>query len=254
MPANINVIALHGGFIPFGGTFLVFSDYARNAVRLSALMAQKVIYVYTHDSIGLGEDGPTHQPVEHAASLRLMPGLNVWRPADAVETAVAWQQALVYEGPSALLLSRQNCKACDRDEEQLTLIQRGAYVLRDSEGECDGIIIATGSEVELAMNAADQLAEQSVNVRVVSMPCVKRFLSQDHQYRNSVLPEAVKARVAIEAGSTDGWYRFVGFEGRVVGVDRFGVSAPYKEVYEECGVTVSAVVTAMLEMKNPVTQ
>lgn len=252
MAAIMNGIALHGGFIPFGGTFLVFSDYARNAVRLSALMKQKVIYVFTHDSIGLGEDGPTHQPIEHAASLRLMPGLNVWRPADSVETAVAWQHALQHAGPSALLLSRQNCPVYPRDESTLSQVAKGGYVVQDPEGECDAILIATGSELALAIDAAQQLADKSIQVRVVSMPCVKLFLSQDEAYQQSVLPDAVTARVAVEAGSTAAWYQFVGRKGRVVGVDQFGYSAPYEEVYAECGVTVSAVVESVLQLKETV--
>jgi transketolase len=244
MSAIMNGLALHGGFVPFAGTFLVFSDYARNAVRLSALMRQKVIFVYTHDSIGLGEDGPTHQPIEHAAMLRLTPNLMVWRPADSVETAVAWQEALLNQGPSSLLLSRQTLPAYERDHEQLSQVARGGYVLQYEKGECDGIIMATGSEVEIAIEAAQQLLAEGLHVRVVSMPCVKRFLAQDASYKDHVLSPDIDVRVAIEAGSTAGWYQFVGHQGRVIGIDRFGFSAPCKQVYEACGVTVMAATQA----------
>ena len=245
MSAMMNGLALHGGFVPFAGTFLVFSDYARNAVRLSALMKQKVIYVYTHDSIGLGEDGPTHQPIEHAASLRLIPNLMVWRPADSVETAVAWQEALLHTGPSALLLSRQTLPAYQRNSEQLMQVSRGGYVIEYEQGECDGAFIATGSEVELVVQAALQLREDGVHVRVVSMPCVKRFLAQDLSYQDHVLSSDMDVRVVVEAGSTAAWYQIAGRFGRVVGVDHFGYSAPYKEVYEACGLTVDTVVRSM---------
>jgi transketolase len=247
MSAIMNGLALHGGFVPFAGTFLVFSDYARNAIRLSALMKQKVIYVYTHDSIGLGEDGPTHQPIEHAASLRLIPNLMVWRPADSVETAVAWQESLLHSGPSALLLSRQTLPAYQRNSEQLSQVSRGGYVVEYEQGECDGVFVATGSEVELAMQAARQLSEDGVHVRVVSMPCVKRFLSQDLSYQDHVLSPEMNVRVVIEAGSTAAWYQIAGRLGRVIGIDHFGYSAPHKEVYEACGLTLDTVIRAMRE-------
>lgn len=249
MAAIMNGMALHRGHIPFGGTFLVFSDYQRNAIRMSALMKQRVIYVLSHDSIGLGEDGPTHQPIEHAASLRLIPNLQVWRPCDAVETAVAWQHSMQYASPSALLLTRQNV-APQVQASQLDDVKRGGYVLADGDEGCDTIIIATGSEVELAMQVRQQLMSQGVSVRVVSMPCVDLFLTQPKDYQNQVLPADMRCRVAVEAGSTDGWYRFVGLDGRVIGIDRFGMSAPYKQVYQELGITIEAVVKAVLELKQ----
>lgn len=245
MSAIMNGIALHKGYVPFGGTFLVFSDYARNAVRMSALMQQKVIYVYSHDSIGLGEDGPTHQPIAHAASLRLMPNLHVWRPADKAETAIAWQQALEYQGPSTLLLTRQNVDSV-LQADQVADAKRGGYILHEPEQPLQGLIIATGSEVGLALEAAAQLAQQNVFVRVVSMPCVELFLQQDAAYQEVVLPASCAVRVAVEAGATAGWYQFVGLQGAVVGIDRFGLSAPIDAVYQELGVTTDAVVTAVL--------
>lgn len=245
MAAIMNGIALSGGLIPFGGTFLVFLDYARNAVRLSALMQQRVIYVLTHDSIGLGEDGPTHQPVEHAAMLRLTPGINTWRPADATETAVAWQQALMQKNPSALLLTRQNVKGQARDEKTLANIKKGGYILSEPEQAPVAIIMATGSEVELAMQAQAVLAEKHIPVRVVSMPCTELFLQQDVSYQEQVLPAALTARVAVEAAAVDYWYRFVGLKGRVVGLDRFGLSAPAEQAYDYLGVTAAAVVESV---------
>lgn len=245
MSAIMNGVALHGGFIPYGGTFLVFSDYARNAVRLSALMKQRVIFVYTHDSIGLGEDGPTHQPIEHAAMLRMTPNMHVWRPADLMETAVAWQQALErHNGPSCLLLSRQNLPALthaiDGDK-----IRRGGYILQDSDATPDAILIATGSEVQLAIESANLVKAHGLHVRVVSMPCAEQFLSQDLAYQESVLPKAVRKRVAIEAASSNYWYRFVGLDGAVIGIDSFGVSAPAQDAYEELGITVAKTVAAL---------
>lgn len=248
MSAIMNGLALHGGLIPFGGTFLVFADYARNAVRLSALMRQRVIYIYSHDSIGLGEDGPTHQPIEHAAMLRMTPGMQVWRPCDAVETAVAWQQALQHQGPSCLLLTRQNVPLQPRSANQLPLIKRGGYVLYPEQGELAGIILATGSEVQLAVAAAQQLQTQGIHIRVVSMPCCEIFKAQDNHYRESVLPAAMALRVAIEAGVSDYWYQFVGLQGRVIGIDRFGLSAPAKAVYNTLGITVERVTTAINEL------
>lgn len=244
MFAIMNGMALHSGFIPYGGTFLVFVDYGRNAVRLSAIMKQKVVYVFSHDSIGLGEDGPTHQPIEHASMLRLTPGISVWRPADVVETAVAWQFAIEHNGPTALLLTRQDVAKPSRDKTTVENIKRGGYVLADCEGTPEAIIIATGSECEIALAAATQLRDR-VKVRVVSMPSTDVFLAQDQAYRDAVLPREVTARVAIEAGSTAYWYRFVGSEGKVIGLDHFGASAPYQTLYEKFGLTAQAVVEAV---------
>lgn len=253
MSAIMNGLALHGGLIPFGGTFLVFTDYARNAVRLSALMRQRVIYIYSHDSIGLGEDGPTHQPIEHAAMLRMTPGMQVWRPADTVETAVAWQQALQHQGPSCLLLTRQNVPHQPRSASMLELIRRGGYVLCAEPGPLHGIVMGTGSELQLAVAAARQLQTQGINIRVVSMPCCEIFKAQDAHYRESVLPHAMPVRVAVEAGVSDYWYQFVGLNGRVIGIDRFGMSAPAKQVYQSLGVTVEYVVAALRELLNSAT-
>lgn len=243
MSAMMNGLALHGGFIPYGGTFLVFSDYARNAVRMSALMKIRVIYVYTHDSIGLGEDGPTHQPIEHVASLRLIPNMSLWRPSDAVETAVAWKMAIKRQnGPTCLILSRQNLPHQPRTVEQLELIEKGGYILSDSNGTPDAILIATGSEVEIAVGAAQKLKEKGKKIRVVSMPCTDVFDAQDAAYREAVLPAKVKARVAIEAGVTDGWLKYVGLDGKVIGINRFGESAPAGTLFKEFGFTVDNVI------------
>nr|AMK59261.1 transketolase 1 [uncultured bacterium UPO47] len=244
MSAVMNGIALHGGLLPYGGTFLVFSDYARNALRMSALMRQRVVYVLTHDSIGLGEDGPTHQPVEQLSSLRLIPGLEVWRPCDAAETAVAWAQALQADGPTALALSRQKLPHQARDAGQLAAVERGGYVLADGDGAPQVILIATGSEVALVMAARARLAADGITARVVSMPSLERFAAQDAAYRDSVLPPAVTARVAVEAGVPDLWWRYVGSAGRAIGVARFGESAPAGELFECFGFTVPAVVDA----------
>lgn len=246
MSAIMNGIALHGGFIPYGGTFLIFSDYARNALRMSALMKQRVVYVLTHDSIGLGEDGPTHQPIEQVASLRLIPNMSLWRPCDAVETAVAWRAALERrDGPTCLSLSRQNLPHQARSEAQLRDIARGGYVLRDAEGGAPEVIfIATGSEVALAMEAADALVAKGRRVRVVSMPSTDVFDAQDESWRNSVLPPDVTARVAVEAGATSGWYRYVGLQGAVVGIDSFGESAPAGDVFKHFGFTADKVAAA----------
>ncbi|MGQ3889305.1 transketolase [Legionella sp. CNM-1927-20] len=240
MAAIMNGLALHGGFIPYGGTFLVFADYARNAIRLSALMKQRVIYVFTHDSIGLGEDGPTHQPVEHAAMLRMTPNMHVWRPADSTETAVAWYQALTHHtGPSSLLLSRQNLPALIHQDNAFEAISRGGYTVIDCENEPEVILIATGSEVHLAITAAKQLnEEQGKKIRVVSMPCCELFIAQDKAYQESVLPNKIRKRIAIEAAATNYWYRFVGLDGAVIGLDRFGVSAPASEAYVYLKITV----------------
>jgi transketolase len=246
MSAIMNGIALHGGFIPYGGTFLVFADYARNAVRLCALMQQHVIFVYTHDSIGLGEDGPTHQPVEHAAMLRMTPNNEVWRPADLMETAVAWQQAIErHTGPSCLLLSRQNLPALTHDSDTYERIQRGGYILQDCEKTPDAILIATGSEVSLAIDSAKQAQTMGLQVRVVSMPCAERFLAQDEQYRESVLPAAIRKRIAIEAAAGTYWYRFTGLDGMIIGLNRFGFSAPGKDVYQALGITVEKIIEAL---------
>ena len=247
MSAIANGLSLHGGFIPYVGTFLTFSDYARNAVRLAALMHLRAIFVYTHDSIGLGEDGPTHQPIEHAASLRLIPNLELWRPCDTVETAVAWARAIERaDGPTCLLFTRQNVPFQKRDEEQTAAIRRGAYVLadwHDTPGE-RVVLIATGSEVTLAMAARVELAGQGFAARVVSMPCTSVFDRQDEAYREAVLP-AVARRVAIEAGVSDYWRKYVGLEGAVVGIDRFGESAPAAVLFKHFGFTVDHVVAAV---------
>ncbi len=246
MTAIMSGLALHGGFIPYGGTFLVFSDYARNAVRLSALMKLRCIHVYTHDSIGLGEDGPTHQPVEHAASLRLMPNMSVWRPCDATEAAVAWACALERrDGPTALLLSRQNLPAQPRSEAQIAAIRRGGYALLEPPRPPEAVVIATGSEVQLAMAAAKQLHEQGRAVRVVSMPSTDRFDAQDAVYRESVLPASIRARVAVEAGARDYWRKYVGLDGVVIGLNRYGESAPGDAVFKYLGFTVEAVAAAL---------
>ncbi|MFZ8964186.1 MAG: transketolase [Steroidobacteraceae bacterium] len=248
MAAIMNGIALHGGFIPYGGTFLVFSDYARNAIRMSAMMGAGVIQVLTHDSIGLGEDGPTHQPVEQLASLRLIPGLECWRPCDAAETAVAWQAAIERrDGPSCLVLTRQAVPHQARDDHQLKAVARGGYVLLDCDGTPDCVLIGTGSEVDLAMRAAAELSATGRRVRVVSMPCVERFAAQDQAWRDAVLPPGVRARVAVEAGATQGWWRWVGSGGRVIGLDRFGASAPAKQLFEHFGITAASVAAAARE-------
>ncbi|HQW20048.1 MAG TPA: transketolase [Rhodocyclaceae bacterium] len=239
----MNGMALHGGILPFGGTFLMFSEYARNAIRMSALMKQRVIYVLTHDSIGLGEDGPTHQPVEQIPTLRMIPNMNVWRPCDTVETLAAWIAAIEKrDGPSCLCLSRQNLPFVERDEARIAAISKGGYVLSDAtDGKPKAIIIATGSEVELALKAQVALAEKGVQVRVVSMPCTNVFDRQDAAYRASVLPAGLP-RVAVEASVTDGWYKYVGLEGKVVGIDRFGESAPAGVLFKEFGITADHVV------------
>lgn len=240
MGAIMNGMALHGGYIPFGGTFLVFSDYMRNAIRMSALMKQRVIYVLTHDSIGLGEDGPTHQPVEHIASMRLIPGLEVWRPCGPVETFVAWQQGIErHDGPSVLALSRQSVPFEVKDVTAVQNIKRGGYVI--CEGENPQVnLIATGSEVGLAQTAAVELAKQNIEVNIISMPCVSRFKAQDKAYQQSVLPDNVPA-IVIEAGVPDAWYQFRSVEA-VIGIDRFGESAPANEIYEYLGISADAIV------------
>ena len=251
MTAICNGLGLHGGFIPYSGTFLTFSDYSRNALRMAALMKVQNILVYTHDSIGLGEDGPTHQPVEHTASLRLMPNMSVWRPCDTVETAIAWRYALENEtGPTSLVLTRQGLPHQQRDTAQIAAVARGGYVLKDTDGVPDILLIATGSEVTLVMDAADQLADNGVRARVVSMPSTDVFDAQDEAYRESVLPSEVSARVAVEAGVTAGWWRYVGTNGRVIGLDRFGESAPANELFEHFGFTTDNVVAVVKDLLN----
>lgn len=242
MGTVMNGLALHGGFIPYGGTFLVFSDYARNAIRLSALMKQRLVWVLTHDSIGVGEDGPTHQPVEHVSSLRLIPDLLVWRPCDAVETAVAWKVALESAQPSCMVLTRQGLTPQTRTEEQLEAVKRGAYILKDCEGTPEVILIATGSEVQLAVSAAEALAGKGRKACVVSMPCAELFDAQPAEYKENVLPRAVRARVAVEAASVDGWWKYVGLDGAVVGMSGFGESAPGDVLFKHFGFTVDHVV------------
>ena len=242
MTAIANGIALHGGLIPYTGTFLVFMDYARNAVRLAALMGLQQILVYTHDSIGLGEDGPTHQPVEHLTNLRTTPNVSVWRPCDKVETAMAWSSALKRKnGPTAIVLTRQPTEAQSRDSETLRSVSCGGYILKKESSELEIILIATGSEVELAMKAVDNLEQYGTNVRVVSMPCVDRFLEQDDEYQKSVLPSHIEKRLAIEAGHPDYWKQFVGLKGKVIGIDRFGVSAPGAVAMDALGFSIENV-------------
>jgi len=248
MAAIMNGLALHGGSIPYGGTFLTFSDYSRNALRMAALMGIRVVHVFTHDSIGLGEDGPTHQPIEQVASLQLVPNMRVWRPCDAVETAVAWRDALETDtGPTSLVLSRQNLPHQPRTDAQLASIRRGAYVLHEAD-DPELILIATGSEVAPAMAAAAALAGAGRRVRVVSMPCADAFLAQDEAWRESVLPAAVDRRIAVEAGATGLWHRFVGLRGQVIGLDRFGESAPAGELFEHFGFTPENIVAQALRL------
>jgi transketolase len=249
MAAIMNGLALHGGFIPYGATFLIFMEYARNAVRMAALMKQRAIYVFTHDSIGLGEDGPTHQPVEQISSLRLTPNMNLWRPCDTVESAVAWKHALLrQDGPSSLIFSRQSLAHQDRSAQQVIDIEKGGYILRDCEGTPDLIFIATGSEIGLAQGAADKLTSAGSKIRVVSMPSTDVFDQQDVEYRLSVLPLEVSARVAIEASIADYWYKYVGIDGRVVGMTTFGESAPANLLFEEFGFTVDNIVNVAEEL------
>ena len=251
MSAIMNGIALHGGLIPFGATFLMFSEYARNAVRMASLMKIRSIFVYTHDSIGLGEDGPTHQPIEQTATLRLIPGIQVWRPCDAVETAVSWKAAIERkDGPSVLVFSRQNLPHVTRNQAQMDAISRGGYILRDSEGLPEAIIIATGSEVELAIKAFEELVSKGHKIRVVSMPSTNIFDGQDQNYREEVLPSAVTKRIAVEAGVSDGWWKYVGTNGKVLGLDRFGESAPAGLLFKEFGFTVENVVKSVEAVLN----
>lgn len=244
MAAIMNGMALHGGVKPFGATFLMFSEYARNALRMAALMKINPVFVFTHDSIGLGEDGPTHQPVEQTATLRLIPNMTVWRPCDSAESLVAWAEAAkAADHPSCLVFSRQNLPFVPRSAAQLADIRRGAYVLSEADS-AQAVIIATGSEVELALQAQQALAEQGVAVNVVSMPSTNVFDRQDAAYRHSVLPPQLP-KVAVEAGVSDGWYKYVGLDGKVVGLDRFGESAPAEQLFAEFGFTVDKVVAAV---------
>ncbi|MCC7517363.1 MAG: transketolase [Pseudomonadales bacterium] len=246
MSAMMNGIALHGGFIPYGATFLMFMEYARNAVRMAALMKQRVLFVYTHDSIGLGEDGPTHQPVEQLTALRATPHLHTWRPCDTVESAVSWKLSIERkDGPSALIFSRQNLPHQSRNAQQVADIARGGYILKEAVGEPQLILIATGSEVDLAMKAAEQLGDA---VRVVSMPCAEVFCAQSPAYREAVLPSTVRARIAIEAAHPDYWHKFVGLDGRVVGVQRFGESAPAAQLFKEFGLTAEHLVSVAKQL------
>jgi transketolase len=248
MSAIMNGLALHGGFIPYGGTFLTFLDYARNAVRLSGLMKTQVIYVYSHDSIGLGEDGPTHQPIEHLSMLRATPNVMLWRPCDATETAIAWQMAIEHKGPTSIALTRQVVPEQSRTTKQITDIQKGAYTLySSSKNKPDVLIIATGSEVALAMAAAEKLKNSHVQVSVVSMPCMEMFQAQEKMYQESVLPKGIP-RIAVEAGSSQSWYQWIGFDGMVLGIDRYGESAPGHEVYAFLGLTVDKVIEAVNQL------
>ncbi|MEZ8268642.1 transketolase [Vibrio cyclitrophicus] len=249
MTAIMNGIALHGGFVPYGATFLMFMEYARNAMRMAALMKVQNIQVYTHDSIGLGEDGPTHQPVEQIASLRLTPNMSTWRPCDQVESAVAWKLAIERkDGPSSLIFSRQNLAQQDRNAEQVANIAKGGYILKDCAGKPELIIIATGSEVELAVEAAAQLTAEGKAVRVVSMPATDAFDKQDAEYRESVFPSDVTARIAVEAGIADFWYKYVGFGGKIIGMTTFGESAPAGELFKMFGFTTENVVNTAKEL------
>jgi transketolase len=248
MAAIMNGIALHGGFIPYGGTFLIFMEYARNACRMAALMKQRAIYVFTHDSIGLGEDGPTHQPIEQLTSLRTTPNMSVWRPCDATETAVAWKSALEREdGPTALALSRQGLPGLKRSQEQLSNVAKGGYIIRDCSGTPELILMATGSEVELALKAASELEKDGHQIRVVSMPSTNTFDQQSSQYKETVLPSAISSRIAIEAGFPDFWYKYVGLNGKVLGMPTFGESAPASDLFEEFGFTTDKLVAMASE-------
>jgi transketolase len=253
MAAAMNGMALHGGVIPYGGTFLVFTDYARPAIRLSALQQAKVIYVMTHDSIGLGEDGPTHQPIEHLQSLRAMPGLHVYRPADAIETAECWALALSAKEPSVLALTRQNLKPVRTEASDENLCGKGAYRLKAASAARKVIFLATGSEVEIALAAAERLEQQGVGADVVSVPCTERFDEQPAEYREDLLPDVSNReilRVSVEAGTTFGWERYTGLHGLRIGIDRFGVSAPAKDAYEFFGLTPEAIATRVLNHMN----
>jgi transketolase len=244
----MNGLVLHGGFIPYGATFLMFSEYARNALRMAALMKIQSIFVYTHDSIGLGEDGPTHQAVEQIPTLRMIPNMSVWRPCDTVETAVAWKYAVEkQDGPSCLIFSRQNLPFQARDDEKISNIAKGGYILKDTNGTPDAIIIATGSEVAIAMQAAEA---SDKDIRVVSMPSVDAFEAQDAVYKESVLPAAVIARVAVEAAIGDGWWKYVGLQGEVICMNSFGESAPAPELFKHFGFTTENVLSAVKRVSS----
>ena len=251
MTAMLNGVSLHGGFVPYGGTFLVFSDYARNAVRLACLMSTRVVLVYTHDSIGLGEDGPTHQPVEHLTSLRAIPNMSLWRPCDAAETAVAWTAGIERKGPTALVLSRQPLPQQLRTPQQIAAIRRGGYTLIDSNGTPECIVISSGSEIGIAAEAVRKLNAEGRRIRLVSMPNTETFDGQDEPYRNSVLPPEVRTRLAVEAGATLSWWRYVGLEGRVIGIDRFGASGKFADVYPHFGFTTDNIVRQIVELVGP---
>jgi len=248
MTAVLNGVSLHGGFIPYGGTFLVFSDYARNAVRLACLMSTRVVLVYTHDSIGLGEDGPTHQPVEHLTSLRAIPNMSLWRPCDAAETAIAWTAGIERKGPTALILSRQPLPQQVRTPQQIADIRRGGYTLIDSSGTPECIVISSGSEIGIAAEVVKKLNAEGRRIRLVSMPNTETFDAQDEPYRHSVLPPTVRARLAVEAGATLSWWRYVGLEGRVIGIDRFGASGKFADVYPHFGFTTDNIARQIGEL------
>lgn len=251
MAAMMNGMALYGGFIPYGGTFLTFVDYARNAVRMAALMKQRSIFVFTHDSIGLGEDGPTHQPIEHITMLRATPQLHNWRPCDATETAVAWQAAIErIDGPTTLILTRQAVKAQPRTATELRHIAKGGYILQATTGKPDVLLLSTGSEVDLCMMAAKRCLEQNIQVQVVSLPCFEVFAEQEASYQEQVLPKAITKRVAVEAGATLSWHQYVGSEGRILGIDRYGESAPSEKIYEALGLTVDNITNTILALVN----
>ena len=242
MSAIMTGIALHSGFIPYGGTFLVFSDYARAALRMAAMMQQRVIFIFSHDSIGLGEDGPTHQPIEQVSSLRLIPNLQIWRPADLLETATSWEKALEHHlGPTCILLSRQTLPVIARKPDQQMHIARGAYIVAESSEPPELIVIATGSELHIALEGAKLLNALGIATRVVSMPCAERFLAQDLLYQEKILPHTIRKRIAIEAGATAYWYRFVGLDGSVIGLDRFGECGPGEKVFFSLGFTAEHV-------------
>jgi len=246
MSAILNGVTGHGGFIPYGGTFLAFSDYARNAVRMAALMRLRVIFVYTHDSIGLGEDGPTHQPIEHLSSLRVIPHMDLWRPCDAVETATAWSAAIEnHEGPTCLIFTRQSLAHEERTAAQVAAIKRGGYVLIDSDGPPEAIVIATGSEVGIAAEAVRAVVAKGRKIRLVSMPSTNTYDCQDDAYKQSVLPASVARRVAVEAGATEPWWHYVGLEGEIVGIDHFGASAPAKDLFKAFGFTAERIIDAI---------
>jgi transketolase len=242
MSAMMNGMALYGGFIPYSGTFLTFSDYARNAVRMAALMNTHSLFVYTHDSIGLGEDGPTHQSIEHLASLRNIPNLMVWRPCDTVESMISWKASVEMKSPAALTFSRQGVPFIQRTQQQIENIHKGGYILFESEGAPELIIIATGTEVGISLEACKQLDQQGKRVRLISMPCADVFDLQDEQYKQSLLPSDVRARIAVEAGITDYWRKYVGLDGDVVGIDEFGASAPGDVLMKHFGFTVENII------------